>query len=143
VLARPAEITGFARLVLWASVSAPEADFVAELTDAAPAPGGGWMSVQVTRGYLRAAAQFSTAGPVALNPGDVYRFEIEMQPTSYVVPAGHRVRVTVQGAAIDPAIDVAWQGPGLGLRPFTVTVHAGPGRASYAGIPFIGADPGL
>ncbi len=143
VLARPAEITGFPRLVLWASVSAPEADFVAELTDVAPAPGGGWTSVQVTRGYLRAGAQFSRAGPVALDPGDVYRFEIELQPTSYVVPAGHRVRVTVAGAAIDPAIDVAWQGPGLGLRPFTVTVHAGPGRASYADIPFIGADPGL
>jgi putative CocE/NonD family hydrolase len=143
VLARPAEITGFPRLVVWASVSAPEADFVAELTDVAPAPGGGWTSVQVTRGYLRAGAQFSQAGPVALDPREAYRFEIELQPTSYVVPAGHRVRVTVQGAAIDPAIDVAWQGPGLGLRPFTVTVHAGPGRASYADLPFIGADPGL
>lgn len=143
VLARPAEITGFPRLVLWASVSRPEADVVAELTDVAPAPGGGWTSFQVTRGYLRAQAQFSRAGPVALAPGEVYRLELELQPTSYVVPEGHRIRITVQGAAIDPALDLAWQGPGLARHPFSVTVHSGPAHASYADIPFIGADPAI
>jgi hypothetical protein len=143
VLARPAEITGFPRLVLWASVSRPDADFVAELTDVAPGPAGAWTSTQVTRGYLRARAQFSQAGPTELAPGDVYRFEIELQPTSYVVAAGHRLRFAVQGAAIDPSLDLAWQGPGLGRSPFTVTIHAGPAHASYAEIPFIGADPAL
>ena len=142
VLAAPAEITGFPRLVLWAAVSDPAADFVAELTDVAPAPGG-FTSVQVTRGYLRARHQFSRTGPVPLPPGDVHRFDIELQPTSYVFPAGHRIRFTVQGAAIDPSLGLAWQGPGLGRRPFTVTVHAGPDRASYAEIPVIGDDPGL
>jgi putative CocE/NonD family hydrolase len=143
VLARPAEITGFPRLVLWAAVSRPDADFVAELTDVAPGPGGAWTSTQITRGYLRAQAQFSRTGPTALAPDDVYRFEIELQPTSYVVPAGHRIRFAVQGAAIDPSLNLAFQGPGLGAHPFTVTVHAGPDHASYAEIPFIGADPGL
>ena len=143
VLARPAEITGFPRLVLWASVSRPDADIVAELTDVAPGRAGEWTSTQITRGYLRARAQFSRTGPAELAPGDVYRFELELQPTSYVVPAGHRVRVTVQGAAIDPELGLAFQGPGLGTHPFTVTVHTGPGHASYAEIPFIGDDPAL
>jgi predicted acyl esterase len=116
---------------------------VAELTDVAPGRAGAWTSTQITRGYLRAQAQFSRTGPTALAPDDVYRFEIELQPTSYVVPAGHRVRFAVQGAAIDPALDLAFQGPGLGRHPFTVTVHTGPDHASYAEIPFIGADPGL
>jgi putative CocE/NonD family hydrolase len=138
-LSHPAEITGFPRLVLWASVSRPEADLVAELTDVAPDQ----TSTQITRGYLRASAQFSDVGPVDLSPDDCYRFEIELQPTSYVVPAGHRIRFTVQGAAIDPSIDVSWHGPGLGAHPFTVTVHTGPDRASFAEIPVIGADPDL
>jgi putative CocE/NonD family hydrolase len=143
VLARPAEITGYPRLVLWASVSRPDADFIAELTDVAPGPAGGWTSTQITRGYLRARAQFSRTGPTALDPGDVYRFDIELQPTSYVVPAGHRLRFTVQGAAIDPAIDVSWHGPGLARHPFSVVVHTGPDAASFAEIPVIGDDPGL
>jgi predicted acyl esterase len=137
------EITGFARLVLWASVSRPDADFIAELTDVAPGAGGGWTSTQITRGYLRAQAQFSAAGPTDLAPGDVYRFDIELQPTSFVVAAGHRIRFTVQGAAVDPAIDVSWHGPGLGRHPFSVVVHTGPDRASFAEIPVIGDDPAL
>jgi putative CocE/NonD family hydrolase len=143
VLDRPAEITGFPRLVLWASVSRPDADFVVELTDVAPGPGGGWTSTQITRGYLRAQAQFSRTGPTDLRPGDVYRFEIELQPTSYVVPAGHRVRFAVQGAAVDPALDLSFQGPGLGTHMYLVTVYTGPEHASYADIPFVGDDPGL
>jgi predicted acyl esterase len=118
VLARPAEITGYPRLVLWAQVSRPDADFIAELTDVAPGPDGGWTSTQITRGYLRARAQFSATGPTDLDPGDV-----------------NRIRC--------PAIDVSWHGPGLGEHPFSVTVHTGPDAASYAEIPVIGDDPAL
>ena len=143
VLDRPAEITGFPRLVLWAAVSRPDADFVVELTDVAPGEAGRWTSTQITRGYLRAQAQFSQTGPTDLVPGDIYRFEIRLQPTSYVVPAGHRIRFAVQGAAVDPSLDLSFQGPGLGTHMYVVTVHTGPEHASYAEIPFIGDDPGL
>jgi putative CocE/NonD family hydrolase len=143
VLAQPTEITGFPRLVLWASVSRPEADFIAELTDVAPRGDGSWSSTQITRGYLRASAQFSRSGPTELAPGDVCRYEIELQPTSYVVPAGHRIRFAVQGAAIDPAIDVSWHGPGLGEHPFTVSIRTGPQYASFAEIPVIGSVPAV
>ena len=129
--------------MLWASVSRPDADFIAELTDVAPRGDGGWSSTQITRGYLRASAQFSRTGPTELAPGDACRYEIELQPTSYVIPAGHRIRFTVQGAAIDPAIDVAWQGPGLGEHPFTATIRTGPEYTSYAEIPVIGSVPAL
>jgi hypothetical protein len=142
-LPAPTEITGYPRLVLWASVSRPEADFIAELTDVAPLADGTWSSTQITRGYLRAGAQFSRTGPVELDPGAVCRYDIELQPTSYVVPAGHRIRFTVQGAAVDPAIDVSWHGPGLGEQPFTVTISTGPEYASYAEVPVIGSVPAL
>jgi putative CocE/NonD family hydrolase len=142
-LPQPTEITGYPRLVLWASVSRPDADFIAELTDVAPRGDGTWSSTQITRGYLRASAQFSTAGPTELDPGDVCRYELELQPTSYVVPAGHRIRFAVQGAAIDPDIDVSWHGPGLGEHPFTVRIRTGPEYASYAEVPVIGSVPDL
>ena len=60
-----------------------------------------------------------------------------------MVPAGHRIRFAVQGAAIDPAIDVSWHGPGLGEHPFTVSIRTGPGYASYAEVPVIGSVPAL
>jgi uncharacterized protein len=141
VLTQPTEITGFPRLVLWASVSRPDADFVAELTDIGFGDDGSWTSTQITRGYLRASAQFSAAGPTAIAPEDVRRYEIEFQPTSYVVAARHRIRFTVQGAALDPAITVSWQGPGLAEHPFTVTVYAGPEHDSHGELPVIGSVP--
>ena len=142
VLEEPAEITGYPKLVIWAAVSRPEASFVAELTDVAPAPNGdaSWTSTQVTRGYLRAEAQFSRTGPTALRADDIYRFEIELQPTSYVVGAGHRIRVTLQGAAIDPSLDLNWQGPGLNREPFSFTIHTGPEWASFVELPVIGHE---
>ena len=138
-LAEATEITGYVRLVLWASVSTPDASFVAELMDVGPGEDGAPTSVQITRGSLRAGAQFSRTADTALPVGDVMRFEIELSPTSLVVPAGHRVRVTLQGAAIDPALDLAWHGPGLNEEPFAFTVHTGSGFASYVDIPVVGS----
>jgi uncharacterized protein len=140
-VADPTEITGFPILIIWASVTRPDALFVAELTDVGPADDGGWTSIQVTRGYLRAEAQFSRTGPTALSGEDIFRFQIELQPTSYVIATGHRIRLTLQGAAIDPTLDICWQGPGLNADPFSFTVHSGPNCASYIEIPFVGDNP--
>jgi predicted acyl esterase len=140
---KPTEVTGYVKVVLWASVSSPDAAFIVELMDVGPTPQGGWSSVQITRGSLRAGAQFSRSQPVDIPAGDVNRFEIELSPTSFVLPAGHRFRITVQGAAIDPDLDLSWHGPGLNEEPFSFTVHAGPGFASYAELPVIGDVPVL
>jgi putative CocE/NonD family hydrolase len=138
VLEQPTEVTGYATLVLWARVSRPDALLVAELMDVAPDGAGGWSPVQVTRGYLRADSQFSRTHAVPLRPGDVYRFEVPLSPTSYVIPAGHRIRVVLQGAPVDPAIDLSWQGPGLPEEAFGVEVLSGQGYASYLDLPLIG-----
>jgi putative CocE/NonD family hydrolase len=139
VLSQPVEVTGYATLTVWARVSRPDALFVAELMDVAP-DGDGWAPVQVTRGYLRADAQFSRTGPTSLQPQDVYRFEIPLSPTAYVVPAGHRIRVVVQGAPVDPAVDLSWQGPGLPAEPFSVEILSGEGYGSFLDLPLIGID---
>lgn len=145
----PTEVTGYVKVVVWASVSSPDASLIAELMDVGPASeaphavSGDWTSVQITRGSLRAGAQFSRQHPVSWPADDVVRFEIELSPTSYVVPAGHRVRITVQGAAIDPTLDLSWHGPGLNNDPFQFAIHTGPEFASYAELPIIGDVPDL
>jgi putative CocE/NonD family hydrolase len=147
VLQAPTEVTGYPRLVLWASVSSPDAAFIAELMDVGPGDSnssgaeGLWTSVQITRGSLRAGAQVSRTHPVELSADDVMRFEFELSPTSYVVPAGHRVRLTLQGAPIDPDLELSWHGPGLNEEPFSFTVHSGPSFASYLDVPTIGDSP--
>ena len=95
--------------------------------------------------------------PQPLKPGEVVRLDVEIWPTSIVVPAGHRVALTVRGK------DYEWQkstGARLsnfknelrGCGPFLhddprdrpaavfggkVTIHAGPGRESYVLVPVV------
>jgi len=92
-----------------------------------------------------------------LKPGEVVQLDVEIWPTSIVIPAGHRVALTVRGK------DYEWQkstGARLsnfknelrGCGPFLhddprdrpaaafggkVTIHAGPGRESHVLVPVI------
>ena len=95
--------------------------------------------------------------PRPLKPGEMVQLDVEIWPTSIVVPAGHRVALSVRGK------DYEWQkstGARLsnfknelrGCGPFLhddprdrpaavfggrVTLHAGPGRESYLLVPVI------
>jgi len=95
--------------------------------------------------------------PQPLKPGEVVQLDVEIWPTSIVVPAGHRVALTVRGR------DYEWQkstGERLsnfknelrGCGPFLhddprdrpdavfggkVTIHAGPERGSYVLVPVV------
>jgi len=100
-------------------------------------------------------------GPQPLEAGEVVQLDIEIWPTSIVVPAGHRLALSVRGR------DYEWQkstgarlsnfknelrgcGPFLHDdprdRPAAVfggrnTLHAGPGRESYVLVPVIPPKP--
>jgi predicted acyl esterase len=95
--------------------------------------------------------------PQLLKPGEVVQLDVELWPTSIVVPTGHRVALSVRGR------DYEWQkstGTRLsnfknelrGCGPFLhddprdrpvavfggkVTIHAGPGRESYIVVPVV------
>src|SRR5258705_550693 len=99
--------------------------------------------------------------PQPLKPGEVVQLDIEIWPTCIVVPAGHRLALSVRGR------DYEWQkstgarlsnfknelrgcGPFLHDdprdRPAAVfggrnTLHAGPGRESYVLVPVIPPKP--
>lgn len=155
----PTEMTGYPKVSFWAALSATDTDFVIEITDVSELERPGRpQSLQVTRGYLNAMRFFSRSNPRPLVPHQPYRFELELYPTSYVFAAGHRIRLTLQGSAIDPLfkqelskvsslspqdtehLNIA-HGPGLnGLRA-RVTVFQAADRPAYIDLPIIGAGP--
>jgi uncharacterized protein len=139
------ELTGFPQITFWASATASDTDFVVEVTDVGPADSSGkFKSLQVTRGYLNASHYFSRSDPQALIPGSAYQFVLQLFPTSYVFAAGHRIRVTVQGSAIDPTITGAnaltnLQGPGLNPLPATVTMYQDSDHPTFIDLPIVGS----
>jgi hypothetical protein len=50
-------------------------------------------------GIMRARFRDGFARPSPLEPGRVYRYDIDLWFTSRVIPAGHRLRVVVSSAA--------------------------------------------
>jgi putative CocE/NonD family hydrolase len=99
-LARPLALIGPSRAVLVASSSAPDTDWVVKLTWVRP----DGMSIVLSGGILRARYRESYARPMPLEPDRPTRFDVEMMPLSVVIPAGHRLRVTVSSSDY-PAFD--------------------------------------
>lgn len=87
------EVTGPVRVVLWASSSAPDTDFVARLCDVHP----DGRSMNLTDGVLRARHRGLSRGeaPSLIEPGRPYEYDIDLWATSNVFRAGHRIRLQV------------------------------------------------
>ncbi len=84
-------IIGLPRARLRAAVDAPLAHFVARLSDAAP---DGTVTL-VTGGALNGAHRRSAERPEPLEPGVAEDLLVPMRFTSWVFPAGHRIRLAV------------------------------------------------
>jgi len=92
VLPEDLEVTGPVVLKLYASSSAKDTDFVARLTDVYP----DGRSINITDGVIRARFRDDVWGePKLMDPGTVYQFTIDLQCTSNVFKAGHRLRVDI------------------------------------------------
>ncbi len=85
------EITGPVKAVLYGMSSAPDTDWVVRLEDVHP---DGY-SRNLCDGILRARYRDSFEHPELLDPGKVYRFEVDLWATSNVFMPGHRIRVAV------------------------------------------------
>ena len=177
-LARPTEITGPSACKLWVSSSTPDADLFVVLRVFTPDfrevvfQGAIDPHTPVAQGWLRAShrkldRKLSTPyRPYhthdALQPlkrNQVVELDVEIWPTSIVVPAGHRIALTVRGK------DYVYPGGSGGKlsnfkneltgcgpflhddphdRPARIfggrnTLHFGPGRAPYVLLPVIPA----
>lgn len=88
------DVVGPLRLVLYASSSAVDTDFVGRLSDVFP----DGRAVQLQNGILRTRYRDLESGPQLLEPGRIYRLEIDMWATANRFKAGHRLRIDVSSA---------------------------------------------
>lgn len=120
-LSKDTELTGLVKADVWAELtSAKDASLVAVLSDVDPSTG---KSNQVTAGFLLASQRkvdkrkstyapghvlirpwhpFTRASQKPVEPGQPYRYQIEIYPTSQVFKKGHQIRLTI-GTADTPA----------------------------------------
>jgi predicted acyl esterase len=93
-LVQDLDVVGPLRLILYASSSAIDTDFVGRLSDVFP----DGRTIQLQSGILRARYHNSGGEPELLEPGRIYRFEIDLWATANRFKAGHRLRVDISSA---------------------------------------------
>jgi putative CocE/NonD family hydrolase len=93
-LAQDLEVTGPVQLELFAKSSAVDTDFTAKLVDVGP---DGYAQ-NLTEGIVRTRYRNSQEKAELMNPGQVYKFTIDVWATSNVFRKGHRVRVEISSS---------------------------------------------
>jgi uncharacterized protein len=169
------ELTGPSALTLWISSQTEDADIFAVLRVLDPSgkevvfQGALDPHTPIGQGWLRAShrkldPQLSTPyrpyhshdEKQPLTPGEVYRLDVEIWPTSIVVPAGYRIALTIRGKDYEYEGEAAtlsnMKNPMRGCGPFVhddetdrppaifggkVTLHTGPDHPSHVLLPVI------
>ncbi|WP_138419958.1 CocE/NonD family hydrolase [Aquibacillus sediminis] len=99
-LTEPVEVTGSAKVVLWASTDAPDTDFTAKLIDVFP----DGTAYNLADGITRAKFRHGKEEQELLN-GEIIRYEIDLCPTSNVFLPGHSIRIEIASSDF-PRYDV-------------------------------------
>lgn len=94
-LTQDIEVTGPVTVVLYASSSAVDTDFVAMICDVHP---DGYSQI-LRNNALRASYRESLEKRVPLKPGEMYQLTFQLNPISNVFKAGHRIRVSISGSS--------------------------------------------
>ena len=90
-LEQDVEIAGNVKVVLHASSTAKDTDFIAKLIDVDP----DGRTMLVLDGVIRAMYRASAKEPVPLIPGEIYEFTINLGDMNHLFKAGHRIQVDV------------------------------------------------
>jgi putative CocE/NonD family hydrolase len=88
------EVTGPVSLELYASSTAVDTDFTAKLVDVWP----NGFAQNLTEGIVRARYRDSQEKPELMQPGQTYKFTIDVWATSNVFLAGHQLRLEVSSS---------------------------------------------
>ena len=140
-LVQACEVTGPLSVQLWVASSAPDTDFTAKLVDVYPPsvdyPEG--MALLLSEGILRMRYRDDRDQGELIEPGRPYAVTVEINPTSNVFKAGHRIRLDISSASF-PEYDVNPNtGEPLGAHTHTViatqTVFVDGLRASHIVLP--------
>lgn len=125
-LEKDLEIAGPIKLVLYASSTRTDTDFIVKLSEQFPqssedrAKGLNPQAQLVTKGWLRAShraldPKYSTemepyhshSNPEPLKPGEIYKFEIGIEPNAIRFKQGSRIRLEIANGD-SPITDVLW-----------------------------------
>jgi hypothetical protein len=79
---------------LYASSDRYDTDFTAKLVDIYP----NGRRMLIADGILMARHRLGYDTSVLLNPGEIYEFNIDLWPTAYVFPAGHKIGLAVSSS---------------------------------------------
>jgi putative CocE/NonD family hydrolase len=93
------EVTGPIRAEMYVSADVPDFDLWVRMLDVAP-DGTAYNLMSPGLDVLRASYRNGLAKPELLQPGKIYRLDLNRLLTSNVFKAGHRVRVQVSGAFV-------------------------------------------
>jgi putative CocE/NonD family hydrolase len=93
-LTEAVEVTGTVKMVLYAASSATDTDFTAKLVDVHP----DGKAFNLCDGIIRARYRESSTNLELIEPGTIYRYEIDMWVTSNLFHAGHRIGVEVSSS---------------------------------------------
>jgi uncharacterized protein len=89
------EVTGPVKVELYAASTAPDTDFMAMLLDVWPSG----FSQRLCDGMVRARYREGMDRPALIQPGEVYRYELDCWNTAHVFRAGHRITLQISSAA--------------------------------------------
>ncbi len=117
-------VAGVAHARLWLSADRPVAQVVARLEAVSP-DGRSALVARAIRNLTRLDPSVET--PVPLVPGDPVVVDLPFSVAGARIPAGHRLRVAIAGAAFP----IAWPTP----TPVTLTLHHDPARPSALRLP--------
>ena len=153
------EVTGPIVLELYASSSAIDTQFIVKLTDqhpqdaAARAKGEQPAYTPVSKGWLKASHRekdlqrstptrpfYTHTNPQPITPGEIYQFDIEVLPISYVFKKGHRIRLELANGD-SPATDGVFSHPYHPSLMGTDTIHHDGAHASCLLLPVISLTP--
>jgi uncharacterized protein len=93
-LTEPMEVTGPVKVVLYASSDALDTDWTAKLVDVHP----DGQAYNLCEGIQRARFRVPDATPTLIEPGKIYRYEIDLWATSNAFLPGHQIRVQISSS---------------------------------------------
>lgn len=126
-LSRDTEILGFPKALLNVAADAPRANWFVRVSDVAP---DGTVT-QVAGAGFNGTHRHSAREPEGLVPGEFFDLEIELHFTSWVFPAGHRIRLAIANAQWP----MMWPTP----YPMTTSLQLGGDSASRLVLPVVPA----
>jgi predicted acyl esterase len=149
------EVTGPIVLKLFASSDQIDTQFIVKLAEqhpqdaAARAKGEQPASTNVSKGWLKASHRekddarttnirpfYTHANPQPLNSGEVYQFDIEVLPVSYLFRKGHRIRLEIANGD-SPLTDGVFNHPYHPTQIGTDTIHHDAVHASCLMLPVV------